>query len=154
MASAAGIAPVSEMVQAGVQVGLGVDGSAYNDTSHMLHEARQAMLLQRVRGDPTAMTARQALELATRGGAAVLGRDDIGALEPGKAADLIAINIDRLPFAGAHDPVAATLFCDTAGVDLSIINGRIVVQDGRLVTVDLAPVIARHNRLSRELMAG
>lgn len=148
-----GVAPVRKMMNAGVKVGLGVDGSASNDASHMLHEARQAMLLQRVMGDPTAMSARQALELGTLGGAGVLGRDDIGSLEPGKAADFVGLNLGGLNYAGAHDPVAAVVFCDSPRVDLSMINGRLVVEQGHLTTIDLPPVIERHNRLAREMVA-
>ncbi len=153
MRLASGIAPVVKMRSMGVQVGLGVDGSASNDSSHMLAEARQAMLLQRVGGDPRALTARQALELGTLGGARVLGRDDIGALEKGKAADFIAVDVNRLDFAGAlHDPVAALVFCTPQRVDLSVINGCVVVENGELATVDLPPVIERHNRIAREMM--
>jgi 8-oxoguanine deaminase len=152
MLLASGIAPIRKMMRAGVQVGLGVDGSASNDASHMLHEARQAMLLQRVLGNPEAMTARQALELGTLGGARVLGRTDIGSLEPGKAADFIGINLNRLNYAGSHDPIAAIVFCDSPSVDLAMINGRIVIQDGNLLTVDLPPLIERHNRIAREMV--
>lgn len=153
MLLASGIAPVRKMIDARVNVGLGVDGSASNDASHMLHEARQAMLLQRVLGDPLALTAREALELGTLGGAKVLGRDDIGSLEPGKAADLIGIDLNRLNYAGSHDPVAAVLFCDTPRVDFSMVDGRTVVQDGNLLTLDLLPVIERHNRIAREMVS-
>lgn len=149
-----GIAPIRKMLDGHVKVGLGVDGSASNDASHMLHEARQAMLLQRVGGDPCALTARQALELGTVGGAKVLGRDDIGSLEAGKAADLIGINLNRLNYAGTHDPVAAIIFCDTPRVDLSVINGRVVVQDGNLLSADLPPIIERQNRIAREMVEG
>jgi 8-oxoguanine deaminase len=153
MRLASGIAPITKMLNARVNVGLGVDGSASNDSSHLLAEARQAMLLQRVGGDPKALTARQALELGTLGGARVLGRDDIGALEQGKAADFIAVNVNRLDFAGAlHDPVSALVFCTPPRVDLSVINGKIVVENGELTTVDLPPVIERHNRLAREMV--
>lgn len=153
MRLASGIAPIGKMLRAGVKVGLGVDGSASNDSSHILAESRQAMLLQRVGGDPKALTARQALELGTLGGARVLGRDDIGAIERGKAADFIGINLNQLDFAGAlHDPVSALVFCTPPRVDLSIINGRVVVQDGKLTTLDLMPVIERHNRLAREMV--
>ncbi|MGB8648673.1 MAG: 8-oxoguanine deaminase [Anaerolineae bacterium] len=152
MLLASGIAPVRKMLDAAVRVGLGVDGSASNDASHMLHEARQAMLLQRVMGNPKALTAREALELGTLGGAAVLGRDDIGSLEPGKAADFIGIHLNRLGYAGSHDPVAAVVFCDTPRVDLSIINGRVVVEDGNLLTVDLPPVVERQNRIARAML--
>jgi cytosine/adenosine deaminase-related metal-dependent hydrolase len=93
--------------------------------------------------------------MATRGGAAVLGRDDIGHLAPGKAADFIGIRLDQLDYAGAlHDPLAALVFCQPQGVDISIINGQIVVEDGHLLRVDLGPLIERHNRISRELVLG
>jgi cytosine/adenosine deaminase-related metal-dependent hydrolase len=156
MRLASGIAPVRAMVAAGVRVGLGVDGSASNDGSHVLAEARQALLLQRVGGDPQAMTATEALRLATRGGAAVLGRDDIGTLAPGMAADFIGYRVDTLPLAGAavHDPLAALLFCQPPTVDLSVINGRVRVQDGRLVDVDLSPLIAQHNAIARAMVRG
>ncbi|SNS84668.1 Cytosine/adenosine deaminase [Noviherbaspirillum humi] len=155
MRLASGIAPVRRMLEAGVPVGLGVDGSASNDGAHMLGEARQAMLLQRVGSGPDAMTARQALEVATLGGAKVLGRDDIGALAPGMAADLVAFDLRRHNFAGAlHDPVAALVFSAPAGADFSIINGRVVVRDGRCLTLDAGVLVERHNRLAAELVAG
>ena len=133
MRLASGIAPVGALREAGARVGLGVDGSASNDGSHLLAEARQAMLLQRVGGDPAAMGAREALWLATRGGAAVLGRDDIGQLAPGMAADFIGYRLDTLGLAGGavHDPLAALVFCHPPNVDLSVINGRVRVQHGR-----------------------
>ncbi|MEW5717203.1 MAG: 8-oxoguanine deaminase [Chloroflexota bacterium] len=153
MRLASGIAPIVKMLRVGVKVGLGVDGSASNDSSHLLAESRQAMLLQRVGGDPKALTARQALELGTLGGARVLGRDDIGALEIGKAADFIAVKLERLDFAGAlHDPVAALVFCTPPRVDLSVINGCVVVENGELTTVELGAVIARHNRIAKEMV--
>lgn len=145
-------APVRKMVDAGVPVGLGVDGSASNDGAHMLGEVRQAMLLQRVGFGPDAMTARQALELATLGGAKVLNRDDIGNLAPGMSADIVMFKLDSVGFAGAlHDPVAALVFCTPANVNRSVINGRVVVKDGVLRTVDLPVVLERHNRLAAEL---
>jgi len=149
-----GIAPLRKMMNAGVAVGLGVDGSASNDASHMLHESRQAMLLARVGGDIKALSARDALELGTRGGARVLGRDDIGSLEAGKAADFIGVNLNRLNYAGSHDPIAALVFCDTDRVDLSVINGRVVVQDGNLLTLDLPPTVERHNRIAKKMVDG
>jgi cytosine/adenosine deaminase-related metal-dependent hydrolase len=153
MRLASGIAPVRAYLDAGVRVGLGVDGSASNDSSHLLAEARMALLLQRVSGDPAGLSAEEALWLATRGGAAVLGRDDIGELSPCKAADFIGLHLDRLDYAGAlHDPLAPLVFCTPQRVDLSVINGRVVVEDGQLLTVDLGPVIERHNRMSRELV--
>jgi 8-oxoguanine deaminase len=152
MRLASGIAPVRKMIDAGVAVGLGVDGCASNDSGHMLGEVRQAMLLQRVGFGPDAMTARQALEVATLGGAKVLNRDDIGALKPGMAADIVMFKLDQIGFAGAlHDPVAALVFCTPANVSHSIINGKVVVRDGQLCTVDLPLVIERHNELARIL---
>jgi len=150
-----GIAPVRRMRDAGVRIGLGVDGSASNDSGQMLAEARQAMLLARLSGDPGALSARAALEIATRGGAAVLGRDDIGQLAPGMAADVVAFDVTGLLHAGAlSDPVAALVFCGTQGVGTSIINGRAIVCGGQLATLDLPPHIERHNRLARRLLAG
>jgi cytosine/adenosine deaminase-related metal-dependent hydrolase len=157
-----GIAPVRAYREQGIKVGLGVDGSASNDSSHMLAEARQAMLLGRLSagrphaaGDPAGLTANDVLEIATRGGAQVLGRDDVGSLEPGKAADFIAFDLNQLDFAGAlHDPVAALVFCTPSRVALSVINGRIVVQEGQLTTLELGPVIERHNKLALELANG
>ena len=166
MRLASGIAPVRLWLQAGVKVGLGVDGSASNDGNHLLLEARQAMLLQRVMDETFAMydsiagghhrkaiSAYEALWIATRGGADVLGRADIGQIASGYAADLIAINLNRVEYAGAlHDPLAAILFCAPRGVDFSMINGRMVIQGGQLTTVDLGPVVERHNRISAQLI--
>ena len=150
-----GIAPVSRMVARRVRVGLGVDGSASNDGANMLGEARQAMLLQRVGLGPSAMTARQALELATLGGAAVLGRDDIGALAPGMAADFAAFDLRGVNLAGGlHDPVAALVFCAPESAPWVVIDGRVVVEEGRLATLDLGPVLERHNRLACRLAEG
>jgi 8-oxoguanine deaminase len=150
-----GIAPVLAQRDAGMRVGLGVDGSASNDGSHMLDEARHAMLLQRVAHGANAMTAREALRLATRGGAEVLGRDDIGALAPGMAADLIGIRVDGLATAGGsvHDPLAALVFCRIPNVDLSIVNGRVRVRDGRLIDINVPSLIARHEKAARALVA-
>jgi 8-oxoguanine deaminase len=155
MRLASGIAPIRQMYDRRVRVGLGVDGSASNDGSHMLAEARMAMLLQRVGGGPAGLSAREVLWLATRGGASVLGRDDIGWLEPGKAADLIAINLNRLAYAGAlHDPLAALVFCAPQGVDFAMINGRIVVKESQLATVEIGPLIERHNTIARAMLNG
>ena len=151
MRLASGIAPVGRMRCEGVSVGLGVDGSASNDGSHMLGEARQALLLARVGFGPAAMTGRDALEIATRGGADVLNRDDIGALAPGMAADVVAFDMRGLETAGAlHDPVAALVFCAPQRVAWSIINGRVVVREGRLTTLDTRALAARHNALVRD----
>lgn len=154
MRLASGIAPIRALRQAGARVGLGVDGSASNDSSHMLAEARQALLLQRVMGDPAALTAREAFWLATRGGASVLGRDDIGSLAPGMAADFIGYRLNTLELAGGapHDPLASLIFCHPPYVDLNVINGRIRVQDGVLLDIDLPALVARHNALSLALV--
>ncbi len=155
MRLASGIAPIRGMRNAGVNVALGVDGSASNDGAHMLGEARQAMLLQRVLGGPAAMTARQALELATRGGALVLNRSDIGEIAVGKAADIVAFDVRNLGHAGAlHDPVAALVFAAPAQVNWSIINGKVVVREGNLTTIDLRQTVNRHNLLARQLVNG
>ena len=150
-----GIAPVRALLNAGADVALGVDGSASNDSSHLLAEARMALMLQRVQGAPTALSAEEVLWMATRGGAAVMGRGDIGQLAPGKAADVIGLHLDRLDYAGAlHDPLAPLVFCHPQRIDLSVINGEVVVEDGQLLTIDLGPVIERHNRMSRALVNG
>lgn len=152
MRLASGIAPVRTMRDASVPVGLGVDGSASNDGAHMLGEARQALLLQRVGHGPAAMGAREALEIATLGGARVLGRDDIGALAPGMSADFVAFDMAGVGYAGAgHDPVAALVFCTPTDVSTSVINGRVVVRDGHLLTADLPRVLTRHRELARTL---
>ncbi|GAC1400054.1 MAG: 8-oxoguanine deaminase [Ktedonobacteraceae bacterium] len=156
MRLASGIAPVRHMWQAGVRVGLGVDGSASNDSSHMLAEARQALLLQRVTGNPAAMSSKEALWLATRGGANVLGRDDIGYLAPGMAADFIGYRLDTLSLAGGatHDPLAALVFCHPPQVDMSVINGRVRVQNRVLLDVDLPALVSRHNTIAYALVRG
>ncbi len=159
MILASGIAPIREMRDASVRVGLGVDGSASNDGNHMLGEARQAMLLQRVgwpgfESTADRFSAREALELATLGGASVLGRDDIGSLEVGKAADLVAFRIDGINHAGAAgDPVAALLTCAPASAWLSVINGRIVLQQGQILHLDLAELVLQHNHQSQRLLS-
>ncbi len=153
MRLASGIAPIPAMREAGVAVGIGVDGSASNDAGHLLGETRQAMLLARVGHGPAAMSARQALELATLGGARVLGRDDIGALTPGMSADIVAFALDEPDLAGAavHDPLAALLFCTPAKVRYSVIDGELVVSEGRLLPLELPVLTERHNRLARQL---
>lgn len=155
MRLASGIAPVRPWLDNGVRVGLGVDGSASNDGSHMLNEARQALLLQRVQHEASTLKVEEALWVGTRGGAQVLKRDDIGQLTPGKAADFIAFDLNRPAYAGAqHDPLAALLFCAPQPVDLSVINGRIIVEDGELRTLDVTAVIKQHNLISRKLING
>jgi len=180
MRLASGIAPIREFLAMGVKVGLGVDGSASNDGSHMLGEVRQAMLLARLKEGITGfsltrpspaslpistgngegmgvglMTARDALRLATRGGAAVLGRTDIGSLEPGKCADFIAINLNRLDYAGAlHDPLAAVVFCQSVRADYTVVGGRFVVKDGSLVNSEIGKLIEKHNKAAKRLVEG
>jgi 8-oxoguanine deaminase len=150
-----GTAPIRRMLAKRVPVGLGVDGSASNDGGNLLGEARQALLLQRVGLGPGAMTARHALEIATIGGARVLGRDDIGSIAPGMAADFAAFDLRAPNFAGAlHDPVAALVFCAPERASWVVINGRVVVEEGRVATIDLRSVIERHNRLSLKLVSG
>ena len=153
MRLASGIAPVRQMLDAGVKVGLGVDGSASNDSGHMLNEARQAMLLQRVMQGGDAMSARESLAVATRGGAAVLGRDDIGVLAPGYAADIVAFDCRGIDFAGAAwDPLAALVFCGPGKAAYTIINGRVVVADGKLQTMDTTALLRNHQMMTTDLM--
>jgi len=155
MRLASGVAPLRRMLDCGVRVGLGVDGSASNDGGHLLGEARQAMLLQRVSGAAAGLSAREALELATAGGASLLGRDDIGRVAPGMSADIVAWRLDGIGMAGAlHDPIAALAFCQPPQVDLSIVNGKVVVEEGQILTVDLPVLIEEHNKLSRQLIRG
>jgi cytosine/adenosine deaminase-related metal-dependent hydrolase len=176
MRLASGIAPIRRMLDAGVPVGLGVDGSASNDAAHMVNEARQALLLARVgralqpplertlaNGErktffgcdlgPAEMTARDVLHLATAGGAQVLGRKDIGSLEVGLCADLVLFNLNTLSFAGGavHDPVGALLLCGSPNADYTIVNGRVVVREGQLSTLELEPLLERHNALALQL---
>ncbi len=153
MRLASGIAPIRAMRDAGVPVSIAVDGSASNDSGHLLGEARLALLLQRVAHGPGALAAREVLEMATLGGAKVLGRDDIGALAPGMAADIVTVPLDEIGLAGAqHDPLAALFFCHVPRVRHSIVNGRVVVRDGELTTLELPRLVARHNALARELV--
>jgi 8-oxoguanine deaminase len=173
MRLASGIAPIRKMLNAGVPIGLGVDGSASNDAAHMVNEARQAMLLARVGRamqppetrsgqtffgcdlGPAEMTARDALKLATRGGAEVLGRQDIGHLAPGMCADLALFDLRTLSFAGGavNDPVASLLLCASPQAAYAIVNGKVVVRQGQLTTVDLPVLIEKHNRLALDLAA-
>lgn len=165
MRLASGIAPIWDYLEAGVKIGLGVDGSASNDSSHLLAETRQAMLLARVRAgiegaslsgsQAPILTARQALEIATRGGARVLGREDIGSLEAGKCADFIAIDLKQIDYAGAlHDPLAALLFCNPTRVDYAVVGGKFIVKEKELQTLDLPDHIEKHNKAAKRLLEG
>ncbi|HAV93966.1 MAG TPA: 8-oxoguanine deaminase [Proteobacteria bacterium] len=154
MRLASGIAPVRKMLDAGVNIGLGVDGSASNDSGHMLSEARQAMLLQRVMKGGDAMTARETLSMATRGGAAVLGRDDIGVLAPGYAADIAAFNTRGIDFAGAQwDILAGLIFCASGNSNYTIVNGKVIVEQGMLTTMSMTKLLERHNAMTADLMS-
>ena len=172
MRLASGIAPVKEYRAAGVNVGLGVDGSASNDGSHLLAEVRNAMLVSRVKEGLTGfsltsspspsgrgervrelMTAREALYLGTRGGAAVVGRSDIGSLESGKCADFFAVNLNRIEFTGMHDPVAAIVFGQPVNADYTVVGGKFVVKEGQLCTVDERKLIEKHNQAARRLLS-
>jgi len=158
MILASGIAPIRDMCDADVRVGLGVDGSASNDGNHLLGEARQAMLLQRVgwpgfESNADRFSARDALELATRGGAEVLNRDDIGSIEAGKAADVVSFRVDDLNHAGGQsDPVASLLTCAPAQVWYSIINGQTVVDQGSIPGLDVTALIEKHNQISQRML--
>ena len=153
MRLASGIAPVRQMLDTGVKVGLGVDGSASNDSGNMLNEARQTMLLQRVNSKASAMTAREALQVATRGGASVLNRDDIGMLAPGYAADITAFKRDNVDFSGSDwDPVASLVFCGPGKANYTIINGKVIVSEGQLTTIPMEKLVHKHNNLSHGLM--
>ena len=175
MRLASGIAPIRKMIEAGVPVGLGVDGSASNDAAHMVNEARQAMLLARLRKSlespqvtaagktvfgcdtaPMEMTARDALRLATRGGAEVLGRKDIGQLSVGFCADMAIFDLRSLSFAGGavHDAIGSLMLCASAPASYTIVNGRVVVSEGQLATLDLGRVIERHNQFAKQLAQG
>jgi cytosine/adenosine deaminase-related metal-dependent hydrolase len=147
-----GIAPVRAMRDAGVKVGLGVDGSASNDAGNLIAEARQAMLLQRVANGADAMSARVALEIATLGGARVLGRKECGSLEPGMRADIAVWDISGIEAAGAWDPVAALVLCGPTRVRDLFVEGRQIVRDGQVTTIDLPRVIEDQNRLARRLL--
>ncbi len=173
MRLASGIAPIKEYRKAGVNVGLGVDGSASNDGSHLLAEVRNAMLVSRVKegitgfsaspialsgaeaphAKRTLMTAREALHLGTRGGAAVLGRKDIGSLEVGKCADFFAVNLNRIEFAGMHDPVSAIVFGQPVRVDYTVVGGKFIVKEGSVVTVDEKKLIEKHNQAAKRLLS-
>jgi 8-oxoguanine deaminase len=148
-----GLCRVNDLRRAGCPVGLGVDGSASNDASHMLAEVRQALLLTRLGYGASAMKVMDALHLATVGSAQCLGREDLGTLTPGKAADVAIFSLDDIGYSGAGDPLAALLLCQPARVDALIINGRIVVEGGVLTTLDIQPIIEQHRRKAEQLIA-
>ncbi|HEX6209017.1 MAG TPA: 8-oxoguanine deaminase [Actinomycetota bacterium] len=150
-----GTAPARSLLDEGANVGLGVDGSASNDAGHLLSEARQAMLTARGVGGPAAMSAREALRVATRGGAAALGRDDVGSLEVGKRGDAALFSVEGLGFAGAgSDPVAALLFCSPRRVRDLLVDGHPVVENGRLTGVDEEEVARQGRRVSARALGG
>jgi cytosine/adenosine deaminase-related metal-dependent hydrolase len=173
MRLASGIAPVKKYLDAGVRTGLGVDGSASNDGSNLLVEVREAMLLARLKmgllppegpqtvlstSDPLRanewMTARQALEIGTIGGAAVLGRTDIGSLEAGKCADFFTLDLNRLAYSGGlSDPVAAVVFCAPTSARHTVVGGKLIVNDGQIATIDMEPIVKMHNRNAARLAA-
>jgi cytosine/adenosine deaminase-related metal-dependent hydrolase len=149
----AGVAPVRALLDAGVAVGLGVDGSASNERGDLLFDVKQALLVARGRNGPTALTVRDALRLGTRGGAAVLGRDDIGSLEPGKRADLAVWRLDGLELGGAADPVAGIVFSAPHRVWRLYVGGEEVVRDGHLVRADEAEIAREHRVQAGRLAA-
>lgn len=146
-----GVAPIREMLDAGVPVGIGCDGSASTDCASLWLETRGALLLARLRGGPEAMNAREALEMATLGGAACLGRDDIGALETGRAGDLVVWPLEGVAFAGAlSDPVEALLRCGPVAPRHTVVAGKLLVEDGRLTATGVDEMLARHRRIAGE----
>ncbi|PIV55747.1 MAG: 8-oxoguanine deaminase, partial [Caldiserica bacterium CG02_land_8_20_14_3_00_36_38] len=150
-----GISPVVKMKSTGIRIGLGVDGSSSNDTGNFLQEIRNAMLLQRVANGAESITPRDVLSMGTIGGAKVLKLEkEIGSIEKGKAADIIGFNMERLEFAGAlSDPVAALVLCDAKSVDISIINGDVVIENGKFKYVDELEFIRRQNKISKKLLS-
>ncbi|MDP9307580.1 MAG: 8-oxoguanine deaminase [Actinomycetota bacterium] len=149
----AGVAPVRQLLDAGVRVGLGVDGSASNERGDLLFEVRQALLVARGRGGPTALTAREALRLATRGGEAILGRDDLGAIEPGRCADLAVWRTDMIELAGARDPVAGLVFSAPHRVDRLLVGGENVVREGQLVRASEEEIAREHRKQATRFAA-
>ncbi|MFP4136492.1 MAG: 8-oxoguanine deaminase [Candidatus Acetothermia bacterium] len=145
-----GIAPVVEMKDTDIDVSLAVDGSASNDTSNMIKELRQALLLQRVKNGADSLKPREVLRFATIGGARALGRgDELGSIEPGKAADIVMVDLDRLEYAGGlSDPVSALIMCDTKGVDFNMVNGEVLVEDGVLKDRELLEYISEQNEIA------
>ena len=154
MRLASGICPVHDLEAAGVPVGLGVDGSASNDASNMILEARQALYIQRLRYGAEAITPERALGWASKGSAKLLGRSDIGELAVGKQADLALFKLDELRFSGSHDPIAALLLCGADRADRMMIGGTWRVIDGQIEGLDVAQLIADHRQAARELING
>ena len=150
----AGVAPVRDLLDAGVRVGLGVDGSASNERSDLSFEVKQALLVARGRDGPEAMTARDALRLGTRGGASVLRREDIGSLEPGKRADVAVWRTDGLALGGAEDPVAGFVLSAPHRVDRLYVGGDEIVRDGRLVRADEDEIARLHRAQARRFGGG
>jgi len=150
-----GIAPVTVMKQTNMRIGIGVDGSASNDTSSFIGEVRLATLLQRVKYGADALTSREALAMASMGGARVLRMDsDIGSIEVGKAADLIMWDLDTLEFAGGlHDPFTAPVMCDAKQVSLNMVNGKVLIENGQFMNIDVQALVARQNTIAANLMA-
>ncbi len=147
-----GVAKILELRKKGVNVGLAVDGSASNDSSNMLAEVKQALLLQRVMHGPSAITAKEAIELATLGSARCLGRDDVGLLQEGLGADIALFDLETLSYSGAHDPLGALVLCSPTTVHTLIVNGKIVIQNHELMTVDVKKIVRNHRAISTKLV--
>ena len=154
MRLASGICPTLDLIEAGAPIGLGVDGSASNDASNLMYEARQALYLQRLKYGAQAITPERVLSWATVGSATVLGRDDIGQIAEGKAADLACFRLDELRFSGSHDPIAALLLCGAERAEHVMVNGEWRVTDGQINGLDLPDLISRHKAAASALIAG
>ncbi|MEH8183731.1 MULTISPECIES: 8-oxoguanine deaminase [Aeromonas] len=154
MRLASGICPTLDLEAAGAPVGLGVDGSASNDASNLMQEARQALYLQRLRYGAERITPRKVLEWATRGSAKLLGRGDLGELLPGKQADLALFKLDDLRFSGSHDPIAALILCGAERADRVMVGGKWRVVDGAIEGLDIEQLIARHKLAAAALVRG
>ncbi|MCP4238688.1 MAG: amidohydrolase family protein, partial [Aestuariibacter sp.] len=154
MRLASGICPTLDLIEAGAPIGLGVDGSASNDASNLMYEARQALYLQRLKYGAQAITPEKVLSWATVGSASVLGRDDIGQIAEGKAADLACFRLDELRLSGSHDPIAALLLCGAERAEHVMVNGEWRVTDGQINGLDLPDLISRHKAAASALIAG
>jgi 8-oxoguanine deaminase len=152
MRLASGICPVGKLQSAGSPVGLGVDGSASNDSSNMLVEARQALLLNRLARGASAVTVQDALRMATVEGARCLGRDDVGSIAVGKRADIALFDLREISYSGAEDALSALLLCAPTRVITLIIEGRVVVEDGVLRGISLDPILQRHRRMAAKIV--